>query len=131
MRSPQIEAILRPAAVEPVKVILSTPGWRTSSSDTSRSAVRMLNTPCGQADLLADLGEDVRRAGASGDALTITVQPASSAGAHLYAISEAGAFQGMIAPTTPTGSRTMSPTLPLPVRACRSSSNGKVSARPA
>jgi hypothetical protein len=29
----------RPAAVEPVKVILSTRGSRTSSSETSRSAV--------------------------------------------------------------------------------------------
>ena len=40
IRSPQSEAIRRPAAVEPVKVILSTRGSRTSSSDTSRSAVR-------------------------------------------------------------------------------------------
>ena len=47
MRSPQIAPILRPAAVEPVKVILSTRGSRTSSSDTSRSAVTTLSTPGG------------------------------------------------------------------------------------
>ena len=34
---PQIDAIFRPAAVDPVKVILSTRGSRTSSSETSRS----------------------------------------------------------------------------------------------
>ena len=48
MRSPQIEAIRRPAAVDPVKATLSTPGWRTSNSETSRSAVRMFTTPGGK-----------------------------------------------------------------------------------
>ena len=48
MRSPQSEAIRRPAAVDPVKVILSTRGSRTSSSDTSRSAVTTLSTPGGR-----------------------------------------------------------------------------------
>ena len=38
----------------------------------------------------------------------IIVQPASMAGATLLIISMLGAFQGMIAPTTPTGSRTSS-----------------------
>ncbi len=48
IRSPQIEAIRRPAAVEPVKVILSTRGSRTSSSETSRSAQITLSTPGGR-----------------------------------------------------------------------------------
>ena len=48
IRSPQIDAIRRPAAVDPVKVILSTRGSRTSSSDTSRSAVTTLSTPGGR-----------------------------------------------------------------------------------
>ena len=47
MRSPQIDAIRRPAAVDPVNVILSTRGSLTSSSDTSRSAVTTFNTPAG------------------------------------------------------------------------------------
>lgn len=47
MRSPQAEAMRRPANVEQVKVILSTPGWRTSLSEASRSAVTMLITPAG------------------------------------------------------------------------------------
>ena len=48
IRSPQIEAIRRPAAVDPVKVILSTRRSRTSSSETSRSAVTTLSTPAGR-----------------------------------------------------------------------------------
>jgi hypothetical protein len=47
IRPPQIAPILRPAAVEPVKLILSTRWSRTSSSETSRSAVTMLMTPAG------------------------------------------------------------------------------------
>ena len=49
----------RPAAVEPVNVILSTPGSVTSSSDTSRSAVTTLSTPGGRPISSADLGEHV------------------------------------------------------------------------
>ena len=48
MRSPQSDAMRRPAAVEPVNVILSTRGSVTSSSDTSRSAVTTLSTPGGR-----------------------------------------------------------------------------------
>ena len=55
----------------------------------------------------------------------MTVQPASSAGASLLLIRSIGAFHGMIAPTTPTGSRMISPKPP--GRAGRSS-NGNVSA---
>ena len=47
MRSPQIDAIRRPAAVDPVNVILSTLGSRTRSSETSRSAVTTFSTPGG------------------------------------------------------------------------------------
>ena len=59
IRSPQMEAIRRPAAVDPVKVILSTRGSRTSSSETSRSAVTTLRTPAGQARRLGRLGHQV------------------------------------------------------------------------
>ncbi len=46
--SPQTEAILRPAAVEPVKATLSMPGCATRCSPTSRPAATMLTTPFGQ-----------------------------------------------------------------------------------
>ena len=47
IRSPHSDAIRRPAAVDPVKVILSTRGSRASSSETSRSAVTTFSTPGG------------------------------------------------------------------------------------
>ena len=59
IRSPHSDAMRRPAAVDPVNVILSTPGSRTSSSDTSRSAVTTLSTPGGRPICSADLGEHV------------------------------------------------------------------------
>jgi hypothetical protein len=39
------------------------------------------------------------------DGLTTIVQPAASAGATFWANSTSGAFHGITAPTTPTGSR--------------------------
>src|ERR1700677_3688913 len=47
IRAPQMEPIVRPAALEPVKLILSIRGSRTNSSDTCRSAVTTLKTPGG------------------------------------------------------------------------------------
>ena len=130
MRSPQIDAMRRPAAVEPVNVILSTRGSRTSSSETSRSAVTTLKTPGGSPIDSAISATTYASPGASGDAFSTTVQPASSAGATLFAIRPMGAFHGMIAPTTPTGSRTSRPNEPPAVGVARSS-NGKLSASPA
>jgi hypothetical protein len=43
--------------------------------------------------------------GASSAAFSTSVLPAQSAGAIFRAPSRTGAFQGMIAPTTPSGSR--------------------------
>ena len=55
------------------------------------------------------------------------MQPASSAGTSLLIAMNSGTFQGMIAATTPTGSRRTRLTPNMPVRV---SSHGKVSARP-
>src|SRR5258708_3340203 len=104
--------IFLPAALDPVKVILSTPGWRTNSSETSRSAVMALITPGGRPTLCATSAIISAAPGDSGDDLIITVQPASKAGAILYAMRPRAPFQGTIAPTTPTGSRTKKPVLP-------------------
>ena len=54
------------------------------------------------------------------------MQPASSVGATLLLIRPIGAFQGMIAPTTPTGSRTSRPNCP--ADGLTGSSNGYVAA---
>ena len=85
IRSPQIEAMRRPAAVEPVKEILSTRGSRTSSSDTSRSAVTTLSTPAGRPTASATSARMYPSPGASGEAFRTTVHPASSAGRGLVA----------------------------------------------
>jgi len=57
------------------------------------------------------------------------VHPASRAGATLLLISAIGAFHGMIAPTTPAGSRTIRPNCP--AAGLVGSSNGNVPARSA
>ena len=46
--------------------------------------------------------------GATSDGFSTTVQPAASAGAIFAAIWWSGQFHGVIAATTPTGSRTIS-----------------------
>ncbi len=46
--------------------------------------------------------------GATSDGLSTTVQPAASAGATFSVIWLSGKFHGVMAPTTPTGSRTTS-----------------------
>ena len=84
IRSPQSEAMRRPAAVEPVNAILSTRGSRTSSSETSRSAVTTLSTPGGSPTASATSASRYAAAGRLGRRLQrSTVQPASSAGAIL------------------------------------------------
>ena len=103
----------RPAAVEPVKAILSMPGWETRYSLVSRPAGTMLTTPSGNAGFGEDLAQQQRvDATFPGDALRMTVQPASSAGIIFARADWCGAFQGMTAATTPTASRRMIGPLP-------------------
>ena len=66
--------------------------------------------------------------GDSGGGFTTTVHPATSAGASFQLASVTGAFHGMMAPTTPTGSPTTSPA-DGPLTTWRS--NGYVRASPA
>ncbi len=110
-------------------MILSTRGSRTSSSETSRSAQTTLSTPGGRPTASAASAIRYPSPGASGEVFSTTVQPASSAGASFIEISPIGAFHGMIAPTTPTGSLTTRPKPPRDGLDGRSHSN--VSARSA
>lgn len=50
----------------------------------------------------------------------MTVQPASSAGATLLAMMPGVPFQGMMAPTTPTGSRSTKASAAPDCEGCRS-----------
>ncbi len=94
-----------PAATEPVKATLSTPGCPTRYSLTSRSAGRTDSTPSGSPASRAMSARMYESSGASGDGLRMTVDPVSSAGASLAAATNCGTFHGMTAATTPTGSR--------------------------
>ena len=99
-------ATARPVAVEPVNATLSTPGCAASAAPVSRdSPVTTLTTPGGKpASVTSDAKPSVE-VGECSDGLTTTVQPAASAGASFQVISSSGEFHGVIAPTTPTGSR--------------------------
>ena len=120
--SPQMDAMVRPAAVEPVKAILSTPGWRTRCSPTSRPAGITLTTPFGMPASSSSSAMSRASSGVSGEGLMTIVEPESSAGASFDIVTNCGTFHGTIAPTTPTPSeRTITGVPSMPVR---SSSHG-------
>ena len=101
-----------PTGVEPVKVILRTRSSASQTSTTSgvrsRDAQTMLSTPGGRPASTASSTSASEVSGVSSAGLATTVQPAASAGAILRAIIAAGKFHGVIAATTPTGSRSAS-----------------------
>jgi hypothetical protein len=99
-------ATLAPVAVDPVNAILSTPGCAASASPVVRSQpVTTLSTPAGSPASCRISANTTVDAGECSDGLTTIVQPAASAGASLKVSSSSGEFHGVIAPTTPTGSR--------------------------
>src|SRR5215216_13644 len=110
--SPQMAAMRRPAAVEPVNAILSTPGWRTRCSPTSRPAGITLTTPLGMPASSRMSAMRKASSGVSGDGLMTIVHPAINAGASFDIVTNCGTFHGTIAPTTPTGSRRTTTSLP-------------------
>src|SRR4029079_17777978 len=102
--------IERPTAVEPVNAILSTFGLEASSAPTTGPGpVTTFSTPFGTpASAQMRASSNVVPA-VNSDGLATMVQPAASAGASLRAMSDIGKFQGVMMPTTPTGSSTVSP----------------------
>ena len=89
-----------------MKAILSTPGWPASAAPSSRpDPATTLNTPAGKPASCSTWAKASVDAGECSDGLTTNVQPAASAGASFQLISISGEFHGVIAPTTPTGSR--------------------------
>src|SRR5271155_63031 len=104
MREPHDAAIRAPTAVDPVKLILSTPGWSVSSSPVSAPPFTTLTTPSGSpASSIASISTP-NSSGALGAGLSTTVQPAANAGPSFNAAMNSGVFHGTMAPTTPTGS---------------------------
>jgi hypothetical protein len=104
-RSPQMAPIRRPAAVDPVKVTLSTPGWLTKCCPESGPAATILTTPGGITASWISSANRYASSGVSGAGFHTTVHPATSAGANLPDAVTCGPFHGVIAATTPTGSR--------------------------
>src|SRR3546814_14270242 len=98
-------AICLPVSTEPVKVILPTFGRATNGAPHSGPKPdSILATPAGNTWFIISMMRKAANGASSAD-LTTTVLPAASAGAILNAIRINGAFQGRMAPTTPTGSR--------------------------
>jgi hypothetical protein len=127
-RSVASEPTRRPAAVEPVNDTLSMPGCMTRYSLTSRPAGNTDRTPSGNPASANNDPSHSASSGVSGAGLRIAVHPASSAGTSLLTAMNSGTFHGMIAATTPTGSRRTRVSPKSPVRV---SSQGKLSASPA
>ena len=97
--------IRRPVAVDPVKVTMSTIGFDVSSSPTSPCPLITLRTPGGMPASAATSAIIMASSGVHGCGLSTTVQPTASAGATLTMFSMKGKLNGVIAATTPIGSR--------------------------
>ena len=97
----------RPTAVEPVNEIMSTFGDNVSSSPIRWSDdVTTLITPAGMSVFSAiRRPRNVAFHGVSGAGFTIMVLPVARAWPTLCSVTSTGKFHGMMAPTTPTGSR--------------------------
>src|SRR2546423_6541776 len=97
-----------PTSVEPVKAILSTSGWRTSTAPAvAPGPGTTLRAPGGSpaATAISPSSRAVRGVSCAG--FKTTVHPAASAGATFHEARFSGKFHGTIAPTTPTGSRSV------------------------
>ena len=104
--SAQSRMICLPTSVDPVKVILSTPGCFTSAAPTlDPGPGRMLSTPGGRPASSASSPMRTAVRGVSCAGLSTTQLPAASAGAAFQPTMIIGKFHGMMAPTTPSGSR--------------------------
>jgi hypothetical protein len=100
--------IARPVLVEPVKDTMSTRGSEARTAATSlERGVTTLKTPGGMSVCSATNRPSSQAThGVSGAGLSTTVQPAARAGPTLARLIWFGTFHGVIAATTPTGSRT-------------------------
>jgi hypothetical protein len=92
--------------VLPVNEILARAGWSTSGWPASTpKPVTTLTAPGGNPASIASSANRSTVAEVYSDGLITTVFPAHSAGASLLVVSVSGEFHGVMAPTTPSGSR--------------------------
>ncbi len=98
----------RPISVEPVKLILRTASLDVSSPPMAEAEpVTMLNRPGGRPASSASTASASADSGVWLAGFSTTAQPAARAGPTLRVIMAAGKFQGVMAPTTPTGWRSV------------------------
>src|SRR4051794_16030764 len=97
--------ISRPTSVDPVNDTLSTSSCATSAAPVAPSPVTTFRTPAGRPASLASSASLSDERGASSAGLCTTVFPQASAGASFQDAITSGKFHGVIAPTTPSGSR--------------------------
>jgi hypothetical protein len=98
------ERMMRPTSVEPVNAILSTSGWATRAAPVRPSPVTTFKTPAGSPASRESSAKRSAVRGVNSAGFRTTVFPVASAGATFHASISMGKFQGMIWPTTPTGS---------------------------
>jgi hypothetical protein len=89
-----------------VKAILAIAGWETSAAPASLpKPVTTLIKPSGMPALAKRSANSTVAAEVNSDGLTTAELPAARAGASFMVRRIKGEFQGMIIPTTPSGSR--------------------------
>ena len=95
----------RPTSVDPVKAILATSGCSASRVPiTEPLPVTTWSTPSGRPASSASSARRTAVSGVISAGLTTMVLPVASAGPTFHEVMATGKFQGMIAPTTPSGS---------------------------
>jgi hypothetical protein len=99
--------ISRPTSVEPVKETLSRSSCAAIAAPASASPVITFHTPAGTPASRASSARRSAETGASSAGLCTTAFPQASAGASFQEAMTRGKFHGVIAPTTPTGSRSV------------------------
>ena len=96
--------IRRPVVVSPVKAILATRLLWASGLPASRpKPLTTLNTPGGRMSAIISASTRML-SGVCSAGFSTTQLPAASAGASFQTAISSGKFQGMIWPTTPSGS---------------------------
>ncbi len=91
-----------------MNAILATSGWLTSAAPASApKPVTTFTTPGGKPASSTSGIISSSDAEVCSDGLITIVLPAASAGASFIEVSSSGEFQGVIAPTTPSGSRSV------------------------
>lgn len=96
--------INRPVVVSPVKAIFAMRGLDASGLPASRpKPLTMLSTPGGKRSPMIS-AQTMIEAGVCSAGFSTTQLPAASAGASFQQAISSGKFQGMIWPTTPSGS---------------------------